>query len=112
MDYFINEGIANRGALQPYMNREKFRSNIVIIVYCLSGNKYTTLAGDDFSATVGDIVKALANAKGRKFTVNDEPTVKLYDVNRYQFLPQLNHRYSYYDGRILTMTAMTPHPTS
>lgn len=69
----------------------------------------STLAGDDFSATVGDIVKALA--KGRKFTVNDEPTVKLYDVNRYQFLPQLNHRYSYYDGRILTMTAMTPHPT-
>ena len=60
MDYFINEGNANRGALLSYMYGGEFNSNIVAIEECLGGNKYKTLAGDESSATVGDVVKGFA----------------------------------------------------
>ena len=85
---------------------EEFDRNIVAIQKCLGGNKYTTLAGDEYTATVGDVVKAFADGNNvtnidqqKQSTVNEEFTVvKLYDINRYQPLPQLNNRYSYHDG--------------
>lgn len=83
------------------MNGEEFHRNIVAIEECLGGNKYTTLAGDKSSATVGDVVKAFAEGKNVTNVAEQQKQRAYCQTLRCQQippLPHLNNRYSYYDG--------------